>query len=407
MQQDYNIHLIDILQPVHYLVGDIDRIVQMPTVPVKPVFDDRMVGFLNALSRELLHTPEAKAYSDVISYAFWIRKQSIMKEAERFMDNERRRQKLGRGIAFHIAPSNVAVNFAVSFTSALLAGNPCIVRVSNKEFVQVSLITHAINKVMDEEYSDIKNYLVIVRYDHSDDINAVLSSLCDIRIVWGGNRTLYEVRKAPLPPRAIELAFPDRHSLAVIDADTYMQENAEKTADLFYIDTYYTDQNACSSPRLVIWMGRQIAQARERFWKSLSDKLIREYEMAPILAIDKWNVFCELAATHEGIHKQGSDNRLMRVVVEQLTDDLMEYKMGGGYFFEYSTNDLAAITPVLNKSCQTISYLGVEPEMIYKVVEQSGVKGVDRIVPLGHTMDLSFFWDGYDMIDTMSRYVTI
>lgn len=401
MQQNSKIE--EILGNVQFLVGDASAITAMTRTPVKELFDERIMGFFGALSKEIMHMPQAKAYSDVMSYAFWIRKQSIAKEQMRFEN----RKKLGRGIAFHIAPSNVAVNFAVSFTSALLAGNPCIVRVSNKEFEQVNLITQAINKVLADEYKDIQNYLVIVRYDHSVEITDYLSSICDIRIVWGGNRTLYEVRKSPLPPRAIEMAFPDRHSMAVVNSDVYMERDAKKIADLFYIDTYFTDQNACSSPRLIVWMGSRIEEAKKRFYDALSEKLKREYDMAPILAIDKWNALCELSATHEGVKREGQDNVLMRVRVEELDEDLMNYKMGGGYFFEYDTDCLADIVPILGKSCQTISYLGVEPEEIQKVVLQEGVRGVDRIVPMGHTMDLTFVWDGYDMIDTMSRFVDV
>lgn len=402
MQQNSN-QLKEKIESIQYLVGESEKIFHMPSVPVKPIFDERVVGFLGALSKYIMHTQEAKAFSDVMSYAFWIRKQSVIKEQQRFHNKE----KLGRGIAFHIAPSNVAVNFAVSFTSALLAGNPCIVRVSKKEFKQVTIITDAINAVMDKEYPDMKDYLVIVRYDHSDEINSYLSKMCDIRIVWGGDRTLFEVRKSPLPPRAIEMAFPDRHSLAIINSDVYLEKNPQKVADLFYIDTYFTDQNACSSPRLIVWMGEHIQEAKECFYRALLEKLSKEYDMSPILAIDKWNNFCELAATHEGVTLQSKENVLMRVSVDCLTDELMNYKMGGGYFFEYSTNNLADIVPVLSKPCQTISYLGVKPEDIYDVVKENGVRGVDRIVPMGHTMDLSFIWDGYDMIDTMSRYVDV
>lgn len=402
MQQNSN-QVEKMLENVQYLVGDTEKILHMPSVPVKTVFDERIIDFFGSLSRTIMHMPEAKSFSDVMSYAFWIRKQSLIQEQQRF----EKKQKLGRGIAFHVAPSNVAVNFAVSFTSALLAGNPCIVRVSSKEFEQVNIITRAIEKVMDEEYPDIREYLVIVRYEHSEEINEYLSGMCDIRIVWGGNRTLYELRKAPLPPRAIEMAFPDRHSMAIINAEEYLATDAKMTADLFYIDTYFTDQNACSSPRLIVWTGEKIKEAKERFYQALSEKLTREYDMAPILAIDKWNAFCELAATHEGVTKYSDSNVLMRVSVPTLTEDLMDFKMGGGYFFEYTTNQLEDIVPILGKACQTISYLGVAPQEIYEVVMANGVRGVDRIVPLGHTMDLSFTWDGYDMIDTMSRYVDV
>ena len=391
---------------IKYLVGNEELLESIDKVYAKPAFDERTVGFLSAISKKLMKNPATKAYSDVTAYAFWIRKQSLNRESERFAETSGKK-KYGRGVAFHIAPSNVAVNFAVSFTSALLAGNACVVRVSNKEFPQVDMICRAINEVMEEEYSDMKKYLIIIRYEHDQRISDYLSSICDIRIVWGGNRTLNEIRKSPLPPRAIEMAFPDRHSIAVIDSDAYMAEDSLKIADLFYIDTYFTDQNACSSPRLVVWTGSRKKEAADRFFEALHKKLEKEYELAPILAVDKLNIFLEYAATHEGVQKLTEDNILVRVYIDKLTDDLMEYKMGGGYFFEYGTDDLNEMIPVLGKACQTISYLGVDPETIREMVEQSGVRGVDRIVKLGHTMDLSFYWDGYDMIDTMSRYIQV
>ena len=43
-------------------------------------------------------------------------------------------KRIGRGVTYHIAPSNVPVNFAVSMTSALLAGKACVIRVSNTSF---------------------------------------------------------------------------------------------------------------------------------------------------------------------------------------------------------------------------------------------------------------------------------
>ena len=83
----------------------------------------------------------------------------------------------------------------------------------------------------------------------------------------------------------------------------------------------------------------------------------------------------------------------------------MSYKEGGGYFFEYITKDLSTITPIFSKSCQTIGYLGEDPNKIKSFVLESGCKGVDRIVKLGTTMDISLNWDGYDMIEAMSRIV--
>ena len=94
-----------------------------------------------------------------------------------------------RLIAFHIAPSNVPINFAVSMTSALLAGNSCVIRVSNKDFEQVNIVTEAINKVLAKtEFVSLQGYIITVRYERDKIVNDYLSSICDLRIVWGGDR---------------------------------------------------------------------------------------------------------------------------------------------------------------------------------------------------------------------------
>lgn len=38
---------------------------------------------------------------------------------------------------------------------------------------------------------------------------------------------------------------------------------------------------------------------------------------------------------------------------------------------------------------------------------ESGIKGIDRIVPVGQTMDFSFIWDGYDLYERLTRTVRI
>ncbi len=400
---------------IRFLVGDYEQLLNAKNVPALRVFDDRVVSFFDAVSKQLLSEKENKKYSDIISWAFWIRRTSLSSEKQRYEG----KCKIGRGVAFHIAPSNVPVNFAVSLTSALLAGNACVVRVSSKDFAQTNIICNAFCKVLDkDEFSFLKPYLTIVRYERDKDINDYMSSICDIRIVWGGNRTIADLRRSELPPRAIELAFADRHSIAIINADEYLKKisldaSAEKKiAEMFYIDTFFSDQNACSSPRLVVWLGSEKKLAQNKFFAALADVVNEKYEFSPILAIDKLNAFCELAIDVPGVNARrvlGSktSNAIVRIKIDSLVSSIFDYKMGGGYFFEYDCDllSLDEIAPALSKSCQTVSYLGIEPEAVQDIVYAHGVRGVDRIVPIGHTMDLGFYWDGYDMIDAMSRHL--
>lgn len=402
MQQDFE---KEIFQKIQFLTGSAGNLAQCGKVRALPMFSQEMTDFLGDLSRELLSDKRVKEYVDVISYAYWIRNASLLKEKEKYKDRDSR---LGRGTAFHIAPSNVPVNFAVSMTSALLAGNACIIRVSDKDFAQVSLICEAINRLLSDSYKALVPYFNIIRYPHDDRITEYLSSLCDIRIIWGGDRTISMIRKAPLPPRAIEMTFADRYSLALIDADAYLKEDPGKVAKGFYTDTYYTDQNACSSPRMVIWFGNEKARARERFWKALSEKTEQEYVMQPITAVDKYAAFCSLAMKTEGVKLlQGTGNRIMRVEVQALTEELMEDKSGGGYFFEYEASKLEEILPLLSKGCQTLSLLGIDACQVKELVMEHGVRGVDRIVALGQTMGLEFVWDGFRMIEAMTRIVYV
>lgn len=396
-------HMRQSFDKLSFLTGEKELLYHMQEIPAKKIFDARVIDFLGALSRQIMSDTRTMQYPDVAAYAFWIREKSLMAMNRKHQTKDLR---IGRGTAFHIAPSNVAVSFALSFTAALLAGNASIVRVSNKNFVQVDIIVNAIKTLTEDKYADMKPYLILVRYEHDEEVTQALSEQCDVRIIWGGNQTIELIRRAVLPPRAIELTFADRHSAAILDADACLQGDSASIAKDFYLDTYYSDQNACSAPRIVIWTGRNIEEAQKKFWESVEKIVNTEYEFSPILSVDKWDSFCTLAAIHgENIHLRSRSNKLMRVEVERLETNLMEYKTGGGYFFEYKANDLMEIIPILGKSCQTIAYYGVQRELLKNLLYQSGVRGIDRIVPFGHTMDLSVIWDGYNMVEAMSRIV--
>lgn len=132
--------------------------------------------------------------------------------------------------------------------------------IPSRDFPQIRIINRAIRTEL-EKYAELKPYILLLRYERDKDINDVLSSLCDVRVIWGGDSTIMELRKSPLPPRATEVTFADRYSLAVIDSGEYIRrikadsKAASRTASDFYNDTYLFDQNACTSPRVVAWAG--------------------------------------------------------------------------------------------------------------------------------------------------------
>ena len=109
-----------------------------PDVP----FAEKVVEYLNALSASLLKDRESRMYPDVVTFAFFCRKANLLQQKKLYTNDGQLR--LGRGVLFHIAPSNVPINFAYSLVAGLLAGNANVVRVSSKKFPQVYLVVRHI-----------------------------------------------------------------------------------------------------------------------------------------------------------------------------------------------------------------------------------------------------------------------
>lgn len=394
-----------IFDKLNFLVGNEKVLTEMKNVPALPIFSERATDFLSELSNEILKDSRSRKSSDLTAYAYWIRKASLMKEKN--LRNEIISSRLGRGIAFHIAPSNVPLAFAMSFTAAFLAGNANIVRISSRDFFEIEIVCDALNKLFADKYSDLQKYFCLVRYPHDEEITKTFSKICDLRIIWGGDNTINTIRKIPIPPRAVELTFADRHSIALIDSEKYLQENPADIAKKFFYDTYVTDQNACSSPRIIIWFGDKISEAQEKFWSALNIAVRKNYDMQPIQAVDKLSAACLLAMKNFDIKILSDNNFAMRLSTKNLSANLMENKVGGGYFFEYQAKTVEEIFPILNKSCQTLAVLGLDKKMLREKIISAGLRGVDRIVDFGETNRLELVWDGFDLIREMSRTIDL
>ncbi|MCH5265236.1 MAG: hypothetical protein J1F02_05005 [Lachnospiraceae bacterium] len=407
----------EILEKIDYLVGSADIIESMPDLPLKVPFADDVKKYLSDVSKVLMKDSRSKQHSDVITFAFWIRKASIAQLEDRYAFEDKNFH-LGRGIAFHIAPSNVPVNFAYSLVSGLLTGNANIVRVPSKDFPQVEIIADAIRVTL-ERYKEMKPYIALIRYEHNKDVNDELSLIADTRIIWGGDRTIEEVRKSSLPPRSTEITFADRYSIALIDSDAYMEiEDKMGVAFDFYNDTYFSDQNACTSPRVVIWTGDKKEEAKEIFWNKLYEVVKEKYLFQDIQGVNKLTSALLSASMEsepsssvdDSMNKYGAhveehdDNLMIRVSVKKIDSTLMNYMDNCGFFFEYDCRNIMELKVLCNdKKCQTIGMLG-NAKMLEPLV-RSGIKGVDRVVSIGHTMDFDFLWDGYQLIQALTRVV--
>lgn len=397
---------LDILKKVSFLSGSAELALCIADTPALIPFDDSILDFLNDVSKAIMSDSRSRAFSDVITFAFWIRKASMTKLREKHEIKDGYCH-LGKGVAFHIAPSNVPVNFAYSLVSGLLCGNINIVRIPTKDFPQVGIIVDAFNSALikDELF---KKYVFLVRYERDKDINDLFSSVADVRIIWGGDNTISELRKSPLPPRSGEVTFADRYSLAVIDSDSYLAvEDKTRVASDFYNDTFFTDQNACTSPRIIIWTGSESEKAKKIFWEKEGELVQKKYQFQPIQGVNKLTSSLLLSVFESGCRiEPHDDNLIVRVKVPEINNSLMNYKDNSGFFLEYDCMDIMELHDLCNdKRCQTLAYIG-DPNVLRPLIE-SGIKGIDRIVPMGKTMDFDLIWDGYNLTSALCRTIVL
>ena len=387
---------------LQYVVGTPETVEGMKALkPLRP-FDDAVIVFLNDLSGELRKVRE---YPDVATFGFWCRKGALHQEKARYDDLS---ERFGKGIVFHSTPSNVPVNFAFSFAAGLLAGNANIVRLPGKPFAQVGIISDAIRRLLETTHKDMAPYIAFVKFPPVKEIADAFSGLCNVRVIWGGDMTVAELRQSKIPARTTEITFADRHSIAVIDADAYLAaERKDTIVQNFYNDTYYTDQNACTSPRIIFWMGGKVAEAKADFWNRVHELVQAKYSLAAVQAVGKLNAMYTVAANRPVHLEESEDMFITRLSVDEIDGQLMNYKYNSGFYFEKDIVDLSEIVEVCDVRCQTLTYYGIEKEAFERFLEDSRPIGIDRIVPMGKSMDFVLVWDGYDLIRQMSRRVTI
>lgn len=389
---------------LEFFVGGAD----VSPLPLPP-FDPRACAFLSDVSARLRADPAAQGFPDLQTFAFWCRSANLQGLSTKHGDG---RSRLGLGLLYHITPANVPVNFAYSFAFGLLAGNANIVRAPSRDIPQIDLFARVVAEVLGS-HPTIKGMTAFVRHPHDDKITGLLSARCNGRIVWGGDATVRAIRAIPRPERSIEIAFPDRYSFCIIDADAVVAlapEALARLADGFYNDTYLMDQDACSSPHLVIWLGSAASKqaGKEKFWQAVRERVAARYRLEEEPAVEKYTRLLLAAADGNALtYVRQMGNEVYTVGLARMPDSIDILRGRYGLFYEYDTEDRTALAVPITAKFQTLTYFGVDPLGLRDLVIGQRAVGIDRIVPVGQALDIGLVWDGLDIISTLSRIIDV
>ena len=388
------------------------RLEALATAPGLMPFAPLVVDFVAALSRRVLTDRRFRAHPELMALAHWFRA-SRLNELRARLPNDG--THLRRGVVFHIAPSNVDSVFVYSWLLSLLCGNSNVVRVSRRRSAQMRVFLELVDGLLRESaWQPVAARNVVLSYDHDAQITRRLSAACHLRVVWGGDATAERIRAVPLPALASELVFANRFSMAVLNARTVAGTDAGSLGslvDAFCADALWFDQQACASPRAVIWVGDRAActAARLRLWPAVERCLAANPPSGPpASAMDRATTLFLLASGRAGAAAPVPPGAYpARLEVDRLTAQDRRLHDGHGLFLELERATLADVVSLLDSRDQTIGCHGFGREDWLPLLASLPPHAADRIVPVGQALAFDVVWDGVDLLRAFTREVLL
>lgn len=388
-----------------------DELDRIAAVPRRAPFDPGAVAFVGELSAQILRSPVGREFPELAALAHWFRPASLgrMRDEQRAAAGSQSLRP--RGSVFIIAPANVDVLFIYGWMLSLLSGNATAARVSQKPSPARDAFLALVRELAQRHREVIEDSLLI-SYPHDEATTARLSAWCDLRLIWGGDNTVNVIRSIPLKPTAVEGAFADRFSMAAFDAQAIVEAEEAALAELarrFANDTMWFGQQACSSPRIVFWLGgeAEVEAAKARFWPLFSSAAQR-FEDEPAAMMARITDLFTMAA--EGVidRAEGDYSALpARAAGAGPSRAVRSLHSGFGLFVEYSLERLDELLPFLDDKDQTLVVHGVDDDALAGLLERLPNRALDRVVPIGQATDFAISWDGINLLDLLTRRISL
>lgn len=391
------------------LESELARLSALP--PVVP-FSAPLREFVSEFSKRIFALPQLREHPELATLGHWFRGAAVNQLSQR-LSGRPSELNLARGLVFHLAPANVDVLFAYAWLMSVLSGNTNIARLSQKPSTQRDALVSILRAMHHEGlHPQVLERAVLLTYAHDDTTTSQISRHCHSRIIWGGDATVAKIRSLPIAPLAVELAFPDRFGIAVVRAASLTSSNdieIEELARRFCNDVLWFGQQACSSPRCVYWVGTavEVAVAKARFWPVVRAQASQiEDEPAALMArVTDANL---LAALGHRVHSPDSMGLYpLRLETGHADGDIREIQSGHGLVVEVDLQELHDLAAQLDDRDQTLVQHGFSIDDLGAFLSALGNRAVDRVVPFGRALDFHPVWDGNDLLDVLTRKITL
>ena len=149
-------------------------------------------------------------------------------------------------------------------------------------------------------------------------------------------------------------------------------------------------------------------KSKDKFWSSLHQLVKKKYKLENISAIDKYSKFMNDTLSLENIKSSKRyDNLIYRISLKKLPKKIEHLRGKWGYFYEYDAVNITKIANWINPKFQTLTYFGFDKPALKKLIIKYKLTGIDRVVPIGQSLNVGLVWDGFDLQRSLSRIVEI
>ncbi|MEA3066270.1 MAG: hypothetical protein QOJ27_2731 [Sphingomonadales bacterium] len=388
-----------------------DELERLAALPRRAPFDPRALAFVGEVSARLLQSAVGRDFPELAALAHWFRPASLQRMKTDQLAAAGAQSLRPRGSVFIIAPANVDVLFIYGWMLSLLAGNATAARVSQKPSAARDAFLGLVHQLAGA-HGEVLEDSLLISYPHDETVTARLSSWCDLRLIWGGDATVNAIRSIALKPTAIEGAFADRFSMAAFDSKSIAEAEDARLAELarrFANDTMWFGQQACSSPRIVFWIGsgEEVEAAQARFWP-LFARAAERFEDEPAAMMARVTDLFTMAA--EGVIDRAETDyaRLpARARGAGPSGAVRSLHSGFGLFVEYRLERLDELLPFLDDKDQTLVVHGIRDDALADLLERLPNRALDRVVPIGQATDFAISWDGINLLDLLTRRISL
>ena len=258
------------------------------------------------------------------------------------------------------------------------------------------------------------NHFMFIHYDKSIETSEFLSSKADARLIWGGDKTIEEFKKHYTQPRCIDLNFANRFSFSIIKPNALKKLSKKNYLNFiknFFNDSYLMDQKGCSSPKLILWLKNNKDKVNdkkiiEKFWSDFEDFVNLNYIDDFSIANKKIALLLKDTLTTDLSYTANYKNfNIVRLKMKNLSNKYDLLNNSYGTFSEKSIRNLEDISQIVTKKFQTLTYFGISENEVLKIIKNKGILGIDRIVKIGRANDIDAIWDGFDIINSLSRVI--